>query len=335
MMRPIMLDYAVEAAAERVLHASLALRHGERLLIIVDRANGARGDAFGRAATEVGAHPTTLVLEDLAPRPQARLHGSILEALSKCDAAVLSIESVVGEASARRTLWDAVCRGGRVRYAHSVGTSNESFIAGTSIDSRRLAELAASIRQRMRPTSLLRVTSRAGTDVTLRVSSRYRWREDSGIASPGAPTQLPAGELFTHPETVDGVYVVEGSVMTDSGSLPDAGQPGALRFDIKGGHVVRVRSPRFGVQLESLMRQHTDLDRVGVVCIGTNTGLLSPSGVFGIDQKMPGAHIVLGETFRDVTGATWSSGSLIGATCTHCDIDVDGTPLLRGGRYVI
>jgi hypothetical protein len=50
---------------------------------------------------------------------------------------------------------------------------------------------------------------------------------------------------------------------------------------------------------------------------------------------MPGLHLGLGSSFADQTGASWDARTQITFTCAHADVDLDGAPLLRRGRYII
>jgi leucyl aminopeptidase (aminopeptidase T) len=330
------VDHAFDAFAERVVSSYLTLRRGERLLLLIDRANLDLGQVLDKAATGIGASVTTLVFEDLGPRPMARVHPRIIEEVAKCDAALLSLEVIEGEMPTRRLLWTQLGSDARIRYVHATSTARDKLIEGALVDPRRIAELGTAIRARIRSRSTIRVTSKAGTDLTVVLSDRYLWKSDNGVAFPGKGTQLPAGELSTHPETANGVYVVDGGVMnTADGEMAGAGAVGAIRLEFKGGRVVGIRSPAYGAKLELAIRHMPDLDRIGLLCFGTNTGLLSSCGHFNVDQKMPGAHVVLGGTFREFTRATWSAAGLIGTTCVNSDIDLDGAPLLRSGRYLV
>ena len=75
--------------------------------------------------------------------------------------------------------------------------------------------------------------------------------------------------------------------------------------------------------------------RVGTVVIGTNVGMLTPIGEMVCDQNLPGLHLSLGNTFPDITGAEPGALSQLTLTTSGADIDLDGTQLLRAGRYLI
>ncbi len=53
------------------------------------------------------------------------------------------------------------------------------------------------------------------------------------------------------------------------------------------------------------------------------------------DLNLPGLHVNFGSPLPDQTGATWSSRSQLGTAGALADVDLDGTPLLRAGRYLV
>ena len=86
--------------------------------------------------------------------------------------------------------------------------------------------------------------------------------------------------------------------------------------------------------LERMFRV-ANLDRVGMVGFGLNLGLSAPVGDVFTDQKLPGVHLSLGETFPEKTGASWTSKSWLALTTVDVDVDIDRLPIVRRGRYMI
>ena len=48
----------------------------------------------------------------------------------------------------------------------------------------------------------------------------------------------------------------------------------------------------------------------------------------------PGVHVAFGNPYPDETGATWRASVHVDTIPTDCDIDVDGRPLMRAGRFL-
>ena len=78
-----------------------------------------------------------------------------------------------------------------------------------------------------------------------------------------------------------------------------------------------------------------NLDRVGLVGFGLNAGIDRPFGNVFTDQKVPGVHISLGETFPARTGALWTASSWIAFTTASCDASIDQALVLRDGRFIV
>ena len=87
--------------------------------------------------------------------------------------------------------------------------------------------------------------------------------------------------------------------------------------------------------MEAFLRREHNLLRVGGICLGTNVGILSPTGDIIADQNLPGLHVVFGSAAAEQTGATWSTRAQLPLTCARGDVDLDGAPLLRAGRYMV
>jgi len=80
---------------------------------------------------------------------------------------------------------------------------------------------------------------------------------------------------------------------------------------------------------------HGDLvDRVGLIVLGTNVGMRDPVGEILCDQNLPGMHLGLGTTWQSETGASWDAQGQLILAASYCDLDLDGAPLVRGGRYL-
>ena len=61
---------------------------------------------------------------------------------------------------------------------------------------------------------------------------------------------------------------------------------------------------------------------------------MAPLGEIIHDENMPGVHLSLGETFQQRTGATWAAHGQLAFAAGELDVDLDGQPLVRHGRYV-
>jgi leucyl aminopeptidase (aminopeptidase T) len=327
--------FDLASAARRVVEGSLRVAAGERLVVLCDRAHLDLAEALAAAATEVGATAAQLVLEEVAARPHEHVRPEVMVALQGAQASVLVCSFHGGEYTMRGELV-AEAERLRLRHAHMVGLTRKSMVAGLAVEPARVSARSLAVLSRMRPKSVLRVRSAAGTDLTVRLDERHRWVNHSGIVSAGAKENLPAGEIVTCPGDASGVYVANGTLGDATGSLAGSLTKGALILHIEGGVVKRVEGSdtTLARRIQVAMRGVPNLDRVALVSLGTNEGLREPVGEIFVDQTLPSFHLSLGLTFPARTGASWTSERWIAFTATGSDVEIDGTHAMRGGRYL-
>jgi leucyl aminopeptidase (aminopeptidase T) len=304
------VDAALAVAARRVIEGSLSIVPGERLVLVMDESTREIGTALVEVATLAGAETSIFVLEQLGPRPHTQLHPEVAEALTKAQASILLTRFEDGELGARSQLVDRAAQL-RLRHAHLIGVSARSLIAGMAVDPRRIADVARALRFRLRPTSSIKVKSSSGTDLLVRCEARHRWVEYSGVISPGTKANLPAG--------LAGLLTRSPLRLEFSGSV--------LR-KIEGRDLATIK------RIETMVRRVPQLERVGLVSFGTNVGMSDVVGDIFTDQKLPSFHLSLGITFPEKTGARWTAPSWIAFTQVGSEIDLDGVPAMRGGRYL-
>ena len=142
---------------------------------------------------------------------------------------------------------------------------------------------------------------------------------------------------MTAPARVEGVFVCDASLGGAFGAAAGLLTRTPLRLEIEDGVVKSFTCSDSNVQrgIESFVAQDRYSNRVGTIVLGTNVGLLTPIGELVCDQNLPGLHISLGSTFSDVTGAPATTTAQLSLTSSGGDVDLDGAPLLRAGRYMV
>jgi aminopeptidase len=331
------LDAGLAVAAHRLIAGSLGVVSGERIVVVVDAAHRPLADTIRDAVIIEGSQAMVFCLEDLAPRPHRELHATIKEALAHAQASVLLIDFEAGELQMRTDMVDLAAHH-RLRHGHMVGVTRASMVAGFSVDPHRIAEKARALSVRLRRDSRITLKSAAGTDLVIDLSPRCRWLDYGCIVAAGKRVNLPGGELVTSPETVNGSYVATGTLGDADGVLRRSLMRTPVTLRISSSRVTGVECAedrQLARTIQERMFRLSNLDRVGLVGFGLNLGLNAPVGDVFTDQKVPGVHLSLGETFPDKTGATWTSESWLAFTAVELDADVDKLPVLRRGRYLI
>jgi aminopeptidase len=330
------VDFDLANAARRVVESSLGVVGGDRVALVIDRGRESLGAALADVVRSVGATPEVVVLEEMAPRPLRALPERLRDLLRRSEASVLLIGFEEGEWSLRFEYVTLVAEL-HLRHAHMVGIGKKGLLAGFAVDASAILDATRAVRMRLRPDSVLHVRSGAGTDLEVRLDPGCKWQERVGVVRPGRWENLPAGELFTTPRDVNGVFVADAAIGGPFGARAGVLTNKPVRVEVKSGacRSVECSDRALARAVESALYSEVNAERVGMVIIGTNIGLREATGELMCDQNLPGVHLGFGATFHDQTGAAWDSDSQVSMTATGADVDLDGAPLLRQGRFLV
>ena len=266
------------------------------------------GTALLEIARDLGADPIVHEIESHGERPIRQLPEPIRAAMGRAQASLVAIGFDDGEIGMRLELLDAV-RTLSLRHAHMTGVSRKSLIAGFSVDPARILAMTRAVRTRLRADSRLRLRTPAGSDLEVRLDPLMRWAEHVGVIRPGKWENLPSGKLLTCPATVRGVFVADASIGAHFGQAAGLLERNPVRIEIEGSICKGVRSSDRALQreVEAFLAREHNLLRVGGVCLGTNVGILSPTGEIVADQNLPGlAHRLRLERPRADGGERWN-----------------------------
>jgi leucyl aminopeptidase (aminopeptidase T) len=225
----------------------------------------------------------------------------------------------------------------RIRYAHMVGVTPEIMMQGMRADYRLVDRLSARLCERMRTASSLRVETPFGTSVTATFDPALHWIKTSGIISTRYWSNLPAGEVFTTPASVDGVFVCNGTAGDYFGPKYGDLRATPLTLEIAGGRLRSARCTRKDLEKEFWAYCHTDehSDRVGELAFGTNLGLREMIGILLQDEKVPGVHIAFGDPYGSQTRADWTSQTHVDVLTRECDVWIDDDQVIEKGQYLL
>ncbi len=239
-----------------------------------------------------------------------------------------------GELTARMAIVQVVERR-RIRYAHMVGVTPQIMQQGMCTDYKLVDRLSDKLRERMLRAETLTVKSEAGTSFAAHFDQKLDWVKTSGLISPRYWSNLPAGEVFTTPATVDGTFVCDATAGDYfNGKYGDL-QSTPMKLTIERGRLVRVECARKDLEKEFWEYCHTDenSDRVGELAFGTNLGLSEMIGILLQDEKFPGVHIAFGDPYGSQTHADWKSKTHVDVLTRNCDVWIDGDQIIAKGHY--
>ena len=336
MSHTLSVDRDLQPGARNAVRVCLNIQPSERVTVIADRSCREIADALIHEIDDVGAPYRLFVLEDVAPRPLTGLPDVIAADMELSQVSIFAAHAQTNELGSRIQMTDIVNRR-KMRHAHMVNITRQIMLEGMRADFAAVDRISARVLELVKPATMIRATTAAGSDVRAALDPRHRWVKTSGLISPEKWGNLPGGEVFTAPGEVNGTFVIDGVVgdwLCDRyGNLKDA----PLTIRIEKNRLVDARSDNTALRDDFWRYTHTDenSDRVGEFAIGTNIELTHVIGHILQDEKLPGVHIAFGNPYAAHTGADWYSSTHIDVVGMRFDIFVDDEPIMAGGKFLI
>ncbi len=322
--------------AHNAVNTCLAIQPGEHVALIADEASREVAASLEQALAERGARAECLLIESVSARPVLAAPPQVLELLERVDAGVLCVQPQEGELAARMAIVAAVERR-RIRYAHMVGVTPQIMCEGMRADYTLVDRLSQELCARMQTARSLSVRTAGGTDFVATFDRSLAWVKTSGLINPRYWSNLPAGEVFTTPASVDGIFVCDGTAGDYFNAKYGRLDRTPLLLEIRDGRLVAARCDRADLQEDFWNYCHTDANsnRVGELAFGTNLGLRDMIGVLLQDEKVPGVHLAFGDPYGSQTNADWKSTTHVDVLTRACDVWIDHDQVIAGGQYLM
>ena len=329
-------DSDLMPGARNAIDVCLGVQLCERIAVIADEASRPVAASLEQAIRERGAEADCLLIESVAARPLVAAPAEVVDVLNAADAGILCIQPQEGELTARMAIV-AVVEKRRIRYAHMVGVTPRIMREGMRADYRQVDRLSQQLCERMEHARGLRVCTPAGTDFSATFDHSLAWVKTSGLINPRYWSNLPAGEVFTTPASVDGTFVCDGTAGDYFNGKYGSLDRTPLVLEIRGGRLVSARCDRPDLERDFWSYCHTDgnSDRVGELAFGTNVSLREMIGILLQDEKVPGVHIAFGDPYGSQTHADWSSRTHVDVLTRRCDVWIDDEQVIADGRYLL
>ena len=322
--------------ARNAVNVCLGIAPSERVALIADEASATVAASLAAALDEASATADAVLIERIARRPMGEAPRQALDALERADAGILCVQPREGELPARMAIVALVERRA-IRYAHMIGVTPQIMRQGMRADYRAVDALSQRLCERMRGAVSLRVETPAGTAFRASFDPSLAWVKTSGLINTRYWSNLPAGEVFTTPATVDGTFVCNGTAGDYFGPKYGDLQANPLTLELSGGRLTAARSERSDLADEFWAYCHTDdcSDRVGELAFGTNIALDTMIGVLLQDEKVPGVHLAFGDPYGSQTGANWKSRTHIDVLTRDCNVWIDDEQVIEQGKYLM
>jgi leucyl aminopeptidase (aminopeptidase T) len=225
----------------------------------------------------------------------------------------------------------------RIRYAHMIGVTPRIMREGMRADYHQVDRLSQRLCERMNSARGLTVRTPAGTNFSASFDPALAWVKTSGLINPRYWSNLPAGEVFTTPLSVDGTFVCDGTAGDYFNGKYGTLERTPLVLEITGGRLTSARCPRADLEADFWRYCHTDAnsDRVGELAFGTNLGVREMIGILLQDEKVPGVHLAFGDPYGSQTHANWQSRTHVDVLTRACDVWIDDEQVIAGGQYLL
>jgi leucyl aminopeptidase (aminopeptidase T) len=330
------IDPELLPGARNAIRVCLDVQPHERVTIITDDACAHIAGALAHEVRATGAPHTTFVLEEVAPRPLAKLPDAVAAELERSAVSIFAASAQANELGSRMQMTDIVNRR-RMRHGHMVNINRQMMLEGMRADFHKVDRLSQRVIDIVRSAREVRATTTGGSAFTATLNPDYKWIKTSGLISPDKWGNLPGGEVFTTPGNVNGTIVIDGVVgdflCEKYGSL----QQFPLTLRVENNRLVEAHSANKDLENDFWNYTHTDAnsDRVGEFAIGTNIELTQVIGHILQDEKFPGIHVAFGDPYGAHTGANWTSTTHIDVVATRFDIWVDDRQIMADGKFLI
>ena len=326
------------AGAHNAVRVCLGVGPRDRVAFIRDREATEIAESIAVEARSAGAEVCSWTMEDWVQRPAQEFPRNLADEVIafKPTASYYLGESLPGELAFRRPMLRLLTEQLNCRHGHMPGINEVLMRDGMAGDYEEIYRVTRRVWEIVRHAARIDVTTKLGTDLSATFSPLLKWiPADGRYHEQGLWGNLPEGETFTSPLSVDGVIAAEeiGDWFTPKYGViaPPA------RLHLKGGRltVVETDNSQLKEDIEAYTSQNEMSNRVGEFAIGTNVGLRKIVGNFLQDEKFPGVHIAFGDPYGHETGADWSCPSHVDVLASHATVSVDGRTIMEDGRFLI
>ena len=294
----------------RILTECIGASQHDKILIISDSGEHSTrlASSYAQSAGVLNALPQNIVQE-----PQTELSMAsdelikTLSAFPQNNIVILAVSNKLGHLGKLGKSFRGFCQQHKHRFISTTGLASlDNFPAmmdAMDVDYPKMHLHGLWLKNQLNNASSMRITTAAGTDVTIDVFGMQSISNTGNYCQPGTGGNMPAGEVYIAPRgtgNVNGTVVIDGSIRTDeSGILVK--EPVGMR--IKNGRVVSIEGSQASILEDALKRaeqraKYPERVRIiGEVGIGINPKARLV-GTTIVDEKVLGtAHIALGSNY--------------------------------------
>jgi leucyl aminopeptidase (aminopeptidase T) len=310
----------LERAVATVIDQCLGIREAEEVVVVVDDATRAIGDALRDAAAQRGAEAVLTVM-DPRPRDGAEPPAAVAGALREADVFIAPTSRSLSHTRARKAASEAGARG-----ATLPGVTEDMLARLMACDFPALAERSRRIAELLTAADEAHVSCPLGSDMTFDLRDRTAIADDGDLTAAGAFGNLPCGEGFISPLGGTGTFYARSLA-----SIGLAAEP--VELHVRDGRLAQASGEwgeRWAALLDAAGEQGRNLAELGV---GTNERATLTGNILE-DEKMLGTvHVAFGASAG--IGGTVAVPVHLDCLVEDATLDVGTTRVLDAGRLLL
>lgn len=320
-----MAQSKMDKSATIAIRDCMGAKKKEKILVVTDENKREIGYSIYKTAQKLG-HEALFVEMKAREINGEEPPGHVAELMKKFDVVLCPTTKSLTHTDARR---NASAEG--VRIASLPGITEDIFIRGLSADYKKIAALTNKLKRLMEKTSIVRVTAKNGTDITMDITDRMIIPSKGLFHKKGEGGNLPTGETFAAPieGTTNGVFVVDGS-MAGIGVID--GKP--ITCEVEKGYVTKITGDAKAAKLRKMLEQYgKKAYSIAEIGIGANDKA-KLSGLILEDEKVLGtAHIAVGNNIT--MGGKVSVGIHLDGVIKKPTIYFDEKEIMKNGKLLV
>lgn len=277
-------------SALSALRNTMNLAKQDNILILTDIHSLSIANAFKNAGESIGCETEEYIINE-PERPLSEIPAELANLL-KNKTVVLNIIKALPEEISFRIKWIlAIEKIKTIKCAHMPGINEDMMLIGAmNADYKVLIDNANKLLEHLQTAEAVHITTKEGTDVTLRVNNRPFLHDV--LIKTGDICNLPCGEVYCAPEETyaDGVVIFNASI----------GDIGLLNTPLKV-YLSKGKIDRFECDDKELLMkiiELTDVDEgatiIGELGIGINPAARITGNMLEDEKSMGTAHLAFG-----------------------------------------
>ncbi|MCX7928252.1 MAG: aminopeptidase [Patescibacteria group bacterium] len=328
-----------DKAVQNIIKNCLRLSTKDRFVIVSDIARQDIGKSIYEKAKEV-CETKIFFIEEFTKRPAKEFPTAFEKDITKFmpTASLYAATGQEGELPLFRSkLIALLTKNLNCRHAHMIGVDEKIMETGMSMDYSLIYKASHKLYEILKNATEIEVKDPHGTSLKANFSKEIKWKADDGVPlDNGRWCNLPAGEVFTCPVSVNGQIVAWelGDYFSEKyGVLKNP-----IMIYIKNSFITNVKSKnkKLKEEFESYVKKYSNGNRVGEFAIGCLMGLEKLIGNLLQDEKFPGVHLAFGHPYPEMTGVQdWNCESHVDVIPLNVSAFVDGKEILKNRKFTI